>query len=348
MNQPSATTTPKKIYGEAGLIYIRYNAEIEVKENGQKKIKGTRPPFSKIQKQIEYKAGAGKFYSLLMGREIKPGRFVILLDFDNKVEGESRSGLDLAKKLKMDNYNAPKQTTPSKGLHYLFYVDREQAEHIKSRTGLTYDGVNYNADVKFKNSLCNCAPSKIEGYGDYKWVNPSKLKNIPKLPEEIYNIIKTKATRKTTSTAARGTTTAGGGEAPKATRKQRGHRDPVLLPDRRANGQLCHVAARGHDHEAAGRPPVPVGGGEQEEQEVAGRGPAGVGQVPRLQLQPGEPGGAGEERRHRRVRAPQADPARHQGRVRRRLRASVHGDQHALPHDQVPRRRRLQPRPMEI
>ena len=45
MNQPSATTTPKKIYGEAGLIYIRYNAEIEVKENGQKKIKGTRPPF---------------------------------------------------------------------------------------------------------------------------------------------------------------------------------------------------------------------------------------------------------------------------------------------------------------
>ena len=219
MNQSSIATTPQEIYGEAGLIYIRYNAEIEVKENGQKKIKDTRPPFSKIQKQIEYKAGAGKFYSLLMGREIKPGRFVILLDFDNKVEGESRSGLDLAKKLKMDNYNAPKQTTPSKGLHYLFYVDREQAEHIKSRTGLTYDGVNYNADVKFKNSLCNCAPSKIEGYGDYKWVNPSKLKNIPKLPEEIYNIIKTKATRKTTSTSATGTATAGG-EAPKATRKQ--------------------------------------------------------------------------------------------------------------------------------
>ena len=71
-------------------------------------------------KQIEYKADAGSYYSLLMGREYKPSRFVMLLDFDNKVEGETRSGVDLAEKLNMDQYNAPKQTTPSGGLHYLF------------------------------------------------------------------------------------------------------------------------------------------------------------------------------------------------------------------------------------
>ena len=55
--QPTNANTRKvkisDLYGEAGLIYIRYHAEIEEKENGQKKIKGKRPPFSKIMKQIE-------------------------------------------------------------------------------------------------------------------------------------------------------------------------------------------------------------------------------------------------------------------------------------------------------
>ena len=106
MNQPSSKNTPKEVYGEAGLIYIRYNAEVEEKPNGRKKIGGKRPLFSKITKQIEYKAGAGKFYSLLMGREFQKGKFVVLLDFDNKVENESQSGMDLAKKLKMDQYKA--------------------------------------------------------------------------------------------------------------------------------------------------------------------------------------------------------------------------------------------------
>jgi hypothetical protein len=114
---------------------------------------------------------------------------VVLLDFDNKAEGETRNGMELAETLNLERFDAPKQKTPSGGLHYLFWVDEEQGKHVKSRTGICYNGVQYNMDVKFKNSLCNCAPSKIEGYGEYKWVNPSKLRAIPRLPDDVYHLI---------------------------------------------------------------------------------------------------------------------------------------------------------------
>ena len=97
-----APKTPAQIYGDAGLIYIRYHAQVETKSNGQKKIGGSRPPFSKITKQIDYASGSGKYYSLLMGREFKPGRWSVLLDLDNKADEASQSGLDLVKKLNMD------------------------------------------------------------------------------------------------------------------------------------------------------------------------------------------------------------------------------------------------------
>ena len=120
--------SPAQIYGDAGLIYIRYHAQIETKSNGQKKIGGSPPPFSKIKKQIDYEPGSGDYYSLLMGREFKPGRWSILQDFDNKADDASQSGLDLVKKLNMDQYDAPKQKTPSGGLHYIFYVDAQQKD----------------------------------------------------------------------------------------------------------------------------------------------------------------------------------------------------------------------------
>ena len=182
-------STVGRVYQEAGLIYIRYHAEIETKPNGQKKIGGSRPCFSKIEKQIKYGTGDGRYYSLLMGREFQPGKFVVLLDFDNKAEGETRNGMELAEILNLDRFDAPKQGTPSGGLHYLFWVDEEQGKHVKSRTGICYNGVQYNMDVKFQNSLCNCAPSKIEGYGEHKWVNPSKLRAIPRLPDDVYHLI---------------------------------------------------------------------------------------------------------------------------------------------------------------
>ena len=208
-NTTTSKLSPAQIYGDANLIFIRYDAQIETKSNGQKKIGGIRPAFSKIKEQINYKSGSGDYYSLLMGREFKPGCWSILLDFDNKAYEASQSGLDLVDKLNMDQYDAPTQKTPSKGLHYIFYVDAQQKEHITSRTTITYQGTTYNMDVKFKNSLCNCAPSKIEGYGKYTWTKGSseRLKNIPKLPDELFEIIKvapqpTPTTTTTTTTKA--------------------------------------------------------------------------------------------------------------------------------------------------
>ena len=51
--------TASQIYQEAGLIYIRYHADIETKSNGQKKIGGNRPCFSRIERQIKYGRGTG-------------------------------------------------------------------------------------------------------------------------------------------------------------------------------------------------------------------------------------------------------------------------------------------------
>ena len=68
--------SPTQIYGDANLIFIRYDAQIETKPSGQKKIGGIRPAFSKIKEQINYKSESGDYYSLLMGRELKTGSLV--------------------------------------------------------------------------------------------------------------------------------------------------------------------------------------------------------------------------------------------------------------------------------
>ena len=100
--------------------YIRYEAEIETKPNRQKKIKGQfHFSFSKLENQPSYSKGDGKYYSLLMGREFKPGRFVILLDFGNKQDESSKNGLELLETLKMNERGAPKQSTPFRGLPLL-------------------------------------------------------------------------------------------------------------------------------------------------------------------------------------------------------------------------------------
>jgi hypothetical protein len=66
-------------------------------------------------------------------------------------------------------------------------------------------------DVKFTNQLCNCAPSKIEGYGAYKWTNPSKLRRIPPLPLELFNMTKEK--QKRAAPAASSSSSSSGGSA---------------------------------------------------------------------------------------------------------------------------------------
>ena len=128
MSNQTSPNTPAKIYGDAGLIYLRAPAKIETKENGQKKIKAN--PFPKrigVTKQPKYGPNAGEYYTLKMGTEFKTGRWAVLLDFDNKSEGNVKNGVELVKKLNMNQYDAPKQLTPSKGCHCIFYVDAKQA-----------------------------------------------------------------------------------------------------------------------------------------------------------------------------------------------------------------------------
>ena len=84
-------TNPAQIYSEAGLVYIRYPATIDTKPNGQKKINGRRPAYTKIEKQPRYTQWSGDYYSLLMGREFQSGRSAILFEFDNKAEGTSKA-----------------------------------------------------------------------------------------------------------------------------------------------------------------------------------------------------------------------------------------------------------------
>ena len=83
----------EKLYLKHDLMYIRYDAPIERKENGKCKIGGTRPPYRQITRQPKYKPDGKPYYSLLMGREYKPGRFLMLLDIDNKDEEGTTNGL---------------------------------------------------------------------------------------------------------------------------------------------------------------------------------------------------------------------------------------------------------------
>ena len=189
---------PKNIvqtYEANNLLYIRYRATIIDKGEGKKKIgPGNRPKnFPAIVKQIKYNDTSGKYYSLLMGKEYQPNRFVLLIDIDNKEEKGTINGIEFMNLLNLDQYQAPKQSTPSGGFHFLFYFDEKQKQLIKSSgTTMQYEGKVYNVDFKFTNQLCNCAPSKIDNYGEYTWLNPEKLGDIPKLPEKLFALISNK------------------------------------------------------------------------------------------------------------------------------------------------------------
>ena len=59
MNSNSKMTY-SQLYGQAGLTYIRFDAPVETKPNGQKKIgAGNRPAFSKIVSQPTYGKATG-------------------------------------------------------------------------------------------------------------------------------------------------------------------------------------------------------------------------------------------------------------------------------------------------
>ena len=86
--EPRRMTT-SQIYKESGIMYIRYDGEIETQSNGQQKIGGSRPAFNNMEKQVEYRRG--RIYSLLMGREFKPNQYAILLDLTTRRKGTVRA-----------------------------------------------------------------------------------------------------------------------------------------------------------------------------------------------------------------------------------------------------------------
>ena len=57
--QVKTPIAPEQVYAEAGLIYIRYPATIDTKPNGQKKINGRRPAYTKIEKQPKHNKNSG-------------------------------------------------------------------------------------------------------------------------------------------------------------------------------------------------------------------------------------------------------------------------------------------------
>ena len=126
--------TYETIYGEAGLIYLRAPAKIGPNESGQIKIKGS--PFPKhggITKQPKNGPNAGDDYTLKMGTEFKPGRWAVLLDFDNKTEGDLKNGMELVKKLKNESIRSAKTTNTIKRLplHFLFGRRASKANDIE-------------------------------------------------------------------------------------------------------------------------------------------------------------------------------------------------------------------------
>ena len=109
MSNQLPPTTAAQLYAEAGLIYIRAPSKVETKGKEQKKIRANPYPKDRnlITEQPKYNKGSGDYYSLLMGREFRPGRFVLLLDFDNKEEEGSENGMSFFETLKMESRGAP-------------------------------------------------------------------------------------------------------------------------------------------------------------------------------------------------------------------------------------------------
>ena len=110
------------------------------------------------------------------------------LEYGNNDEDDVKNGLELPEQLGMDQYKAPMQYTPSCGLHDRFCVDEEQAKRLGSTTRITYVGTTFAMYVKFKIGLCNCQPSKTEGDGENKFKIAYQLLDIPKLPDELFNL----------------------------------------------------------------------------------------------------------------------------------------------------------------
>ena len=90
----------------------------------------------------------------------------------------------------MDQYDAPKQHTPSGGLHYKFYVDGEKAKRIGSKTCLS---IMESSTIWMLSLEMFCAIVNQAGYPNM--VNPNGrslfqlIFGIPKLTDILFNMV---------------------------------------------------------------------------------------------------------------------------------------------------------------
>ena len=112
-------------------------------------ITGSRLEFSQISEHTRYGKGSGQYYSLLIGRAYQPHKYAILLEYDNKSEGDTQSGLDFVNELNIDQYNAPKQFTLR--LITLYILCRyNRLSKSEQRHALHMKGIHKNIDVFLK------------------------------------------------------------------------------------------------------------------------------------------------------------------------------------------------------
>lgn len=132
------------------------------------------------------------------GKEYNKGRYLILIDIDNKEEGIVENGMRLWERWEGEDKmigETVKERTPSGGYHYYYYVDEEQRKYIgSSKTQIEYEKKRYAVDYKFKNQCAIMSPSYYYKNGikcEYKWEGKDILSgSIRKLPEVIYRTIK--------------------------------------------------------------------------------------------------------------------------------------------------------------
>lgn len=136
------------------------------------------------------------------GYEYMRGRYLILIDIDNKyseIDGNIEyNGMDLLniwlnidKSINKTSY----EKTQSDGRHYYFYVDEEQKKYLTTSQTLTkYKDKIYKVDYKFERQCAVVSPSFFYKSGikiSYSWLNGClRRDNIIKLPDCIYECIK--------------------------------------------------------------------------------------------------------------------------------------------------------------
>ena len=179
-------------------IGLRYDAGNKRKE--------IRPPkgYNLFTKRETYYDGRKSGIAIRMGTEIKKGRYIILIDVDNKETTVVKNGMELWRRWKEADETieeTPNEETPTKGRHYYYYVDEEQRRYLRSSgTTTRYKNETYAIDYKFERQFSIIAPSYYYKNGEkqeYKWIKGDLTRQeIKRLPECIYETIKERAKTK--------------------------------------------------------------------------------------------------------------------------------------------------------